>query len=355
MSEPSYIKLLANGELKRRAARLEEFLSECSICPWRCGANRLRETSKVCQAGYRAVVSAAAPHFGEEPGLSGAHLGAGAAKGTGNIFFGYCNLRCVYCQNWQISQELAWQPGLEKTPDELAQILLRLQAEGCHNLGFVSPTPWTPQIVRAIEIAAGQGLRLPLIYNTNAYDSVDVLRILEGVFDIYLPDLRYSDDSEALKYSHAPDYTRRSRLAVAEMFRQLGPELVVDEQGLVRRGLIIRLLILPNDLAGVRATLEWIREELSPRVTLSIMSQYYPTYKVTGESFPLLSRKIRRREYEQVLEWLDLYGFENGWIQPLEAGAPDYYRPDFSDPAAPFRDARDFLPHRDPAGSQIKS
>lgn len=334
---------------------LEEHLSECGLCPWRCGANRLKERSKVCQAGYLPVISAAAPHFGEEPGLSGAHLGPDAARGTGNIFFGYCNLRCVYCQNWQISQELAWQPGIEKTFDELAQILLHLQAHGCHNLGFVSPTPWTPQILKAIEIAAGRGLNLPLIYNTNAYDSVDVLQLLEDVVDIYLPDLRYSDDSEALRYSRAPDYTRRSRLAVAEMFRQLGADLVVDERGLVRRGLIIRLLILPNDLAGVRATLEWICEALSPRVTLSIMSQYYPTYKVTDETFPLLSRKIRRREYEQVLEWLDLYGFENGWIQPFEAGAPDYYRPDFSNPAAPFADARDFSLHRGSTESPTKA
>ena len=221
-------------------------------------------------------------------------------------------------------------------------MILELQTQGCHNIGFVSPTHFVPQIMRTVAIAAGRGLRLPLIYNTNGYDSVEVLRLLDDVFDIYLPDLRYSDDDIAREYSRAPDYTAHARAAIAEMYRQVGSELVTDERGLVRRGLIIRLLILPNDLAGLRETLEWIRDTLSPRVTLSVMSQYYPTHKVSEEHFPLLNRRIRPGEYAKVLEWLESYGFENGWIQPLEYGAADYYRPDFRDRSVPFADARDF-------------
>ncbi len=222
-------------------------------------------------------------------------------------------------------------------------MLLDLQGRGCHNIGFVSPTHFTPQIVRAVEIAASSGLRLPLIYNTNAYDSLDVLRLLDGIFDIYLPDLRYADNALAREYSKVPGYVDHARAAIAEMYRQVGPDLVVDERGLVRRGLIIRLLILPNDLAGLRESLQWIRDTLSPRVTLSVMSQYYPAHQVTGGHFPLLDRGITRREFEKVSEWLDELGFENGWIQPWEARAADYYRPDFDQACLPFADARDFL------------
>jgi putative pyruvate formate lyase activating enzyme len=252
-------------------------------------------------------------------------------------------MRCVYCQNWQISQPASSQEqcsGMEF--ERLASILLELQAAGCHNIGFVSPTHFVPQIVRSVEQAAAAGLRLPLIYNTNAYDDVGVLRLLEGIFDIYLPDLRYAEDAVALEYSRVPGYVGHSRAALAEMYRQVGEDLITDERGLVQHGLIIRLLILPNGLGGLRETLEWIRETLSPRVTLSVMSQYYPSGRVTEERFPLLARRISVREYEKVVGWMDSLGFENGWIQPLEAQAAEYYRPDFADPSQPFADARDF-------------
>jgi putative pyruvate formate lyase activating enzyme len=344
MRLPSYVRLLEAGELAERAATLDARLASCDICPWMCRVNRRAGETKVCLSGYLPVVSACAPHFGEEPGLSGTHLAGTEAKGTGNVFLGHCNLRCVYCQNWQISQGLRSESGLgEVSFERMAGMLLDLEAQGCPNIGFVSPTHFVPQIVRSVEIAARRGLRLPLIYNTNAYDSVEVLRLLEGVFDIYLPDLRYSEEGVAREYSRAPDYVRHARAAIAEMYRQLGDEPVTDERGLVERGLIVRLLILPNDLAGLRGSLQWIREALSPRVTLSVMSQYYPTHKVDDSSFPLLSRKVRPREYEQVLRWLEEFGFENGWIQPLEAGAADYYRPDFGDRSLPFADARDFI------------
>jgi len=343
MQNPSYVRLLDCGELSRKAALLDARLACCDICPWLCRVNRRAGETKVCLSGYLPVVSACAPHFGEEPALSGTHLEKTEVRGTGNVFLGHCNLRCVYCQNWQISQDFhAGTAFGEVSLEGLARMLLDLQAKGCHNAAFVSPTHFVPQIVGAIEIAARGGLRLPLIYNTNAYDSVEVLRLLDGVFDIYLPDLRYSDEGIAREHSKAPDYVRHAREAIAEMCRQVGDELEIDGRGLVRRGLIIRLLILPNDLAGLRETLQWIRDSLSGQVTLSVMSQYYPAHRVSDGAFPLLNRKIRPSEYRKVLGWLEELGFENGWIQPLEAGAADYYRPDFADQSVPFADARDF-------------
>ncbi len=343
MSPPSYLGLFESGELARRVDALDAMLASCDICPWDCRVNRVAGQTKVCVAGYLPIVSSWAPHFGEEPALSGSHLPKGQARGAGNVFLGHCNLRCVYCQNWQISQDFRnTRPAGEMSFERLAEILLDLQSRDCHNIGFVSPTHFVPQIVRSVALAAGKGLRLPLIYNTNAYDSVEVLRLLDGVFDIYLPDLKYSDDAAAREYSKVPGYVEHSRAAVAEMFRQVGDETVYDEKGLLRRGLVIRLLVLPNDLAGLYDTLRWIRETLSPGVTLSVMSQYYPANKADEERFPLLSRKIRPREFEKVLEWLDHFGFENGWIQPLDAEAASYYRPDFRDAAMPFRDAADF-------------
>jgi putative pyruvate formate lyase activating enzyme len=224
-------------------------------------------------------------------------------------------------------------------------MMLELQERGCHNIGFVSPTHFAPQIARAVAIAAKRGLRLPLIYNTNAYDSVEVLRLLDGVFDVYLPDLKYAEDNVAQEYSKIPHYVPSARAAIKEMYRQLGDAAVYDDRGLLRRGLVIRLLVLPNDMAGIRETLQWIRAELSPRVTVSLMSQYYVTHKVekTGdELFPLINRRIRPREFERVLEWAGELGFENGWVQPLDEDAAEYYRPDFRNPEVPFRDARDF-------------
>ena len=252
---PSYLGLIDNGELSRRASALESMLASCDICPWDCRVNRIENQTKVCVAGYLPIVSSWAPHFGEEPALSGSHLPKGEAKGAGNIFFGHCNLRCVYCQNWQISQDFrTTRPAGEIGFERLAEIMLGLQGQGCHNIGFVSPTHFAPQIVRSLAIAARRGLRLPLVYNTNAYDSVEVLRLLDGIIDIYLPDLKYSDDAVAKEYSKVPGYVRHSRAAVREMHRQMGDETVMDERGLLRRGLVIRLLVLPNDLAGLRET-----------------------------------------------------------------------------------------------------
>jgi len=338
-TEPSYLRLLPTGELHRRVAALEALLERCSICPRDCFNNRLQDEIAACYSGRLPIVSSYTPHFGEEPPLVG-------TRGAGNIFFGNCNLRCVYCQNYQISQTHKEQIKNEVTHERLAEMMLELQARGCHNINFVSPTHFAPQMARAILIAAEQGLRLPIVYNTNAYDSVEVLKLLDGIVDVYLPDLKYAGDDEGFLYSKVRSYASVSRAAIAEMFRQTGDELVYfkdgDEAGLLKRGLVIRLLVLPNDVGGVRESLRWIHDELSPRVAVSLMAQYYPTNVAgTNQRYALLARRIRETEWLRAVAALDEFGMEEGWMQEYD-GASFYYRPDFDDTETPFRDIRDF-------------
>jgi putative pyruvate formate lyase activating enzyme len=325
MFQPSYLKLYETGELKARVEKLEAMLASCNICPRDCQVNRLKDEIAACYSGYKPIVSAYVPHFGEEPQLVGTH-------GVGNIFFGNCNLRCVYCQNYQISQNWRVEKKNEVTFERLAEMMIELQGKGCHSIGLVSPTHFVPQIVKAVYLAIPMGLRLPLVYNTNAYDSVEVLKLLDGIIDIYLPDLKYSEDEMGWQYSKVKEYVRHARAALKEMYRQMGSELVIGEDGLVKRGLIIRHLVLPNDIAGSKESLKFIRNELSNRVTLSIMSQYYPTHK--AKNLPLLDRKIRESEYDKVLQLLEKLEFEEGWIQDFES--TDYYRPDFDNREQPF-------------------
>lgn len=327
LDEPSYLRLHRSGELRRRAETLEGMLASCNICPLDCRVNRLHDEMARCYSGYLPVISSNCVHYGEEPGLVG-------TNGVGNIFFGNCNLRCVYCQNYEISQNHRVERKNEVSHERLAEIMLELQAKGCHSIGFVSPTHFVPQIVRSLVIAADSGLNLPLIYNTNAYESVDVLKLLDDIIDIYLPDLKYSSDEAGWLYSKVPHYVDVSRGAVREMHRQVGSNLVVDEEGLVRRGLIIRHLILPNGLAGSEETLMWIHDNLGSDVTLSIMAQYYPTHKAVYTE--LLNRKIYVGEYERVLSFLDRLGMDNGWAQDWEQ-ASEYYRPEFQDRPEPFK------------------
>ena len=322
---PSYIGLYRSGELARRASALEAMLESCTVCPHDCGNNRRKDELARCATGYLPVVSSYTAHFGEEPLLVG-------TRGTGNIFFGNCNLRCVYCQNHLISQNHREERLRVVSFERLAEIMLELQERGCHEIGFVSPSHVVPQIVRALVLAAGQGLRLPLIYNTNAYDSVEVLRLLDGVIDIYLPDLKYGDEDLAYAYSKVRRYPEVARAAIREMHRQVGSSLLTGEDGLVQRGLIIRHLVLPNDLAGSRESLRWVREELGPTVTLSIMAQYFPAHRAAET--PLLDRTIRQSEYERVLEAMERLGLEEGWVQ--DPTSQEYYRPEFSDRETPF-------------------
>src|ERR1041385_7688947 len=231
-SEPSYLRLMETGELRHRVHALEGLLESCTVCPLDCGNNRLQDELARCYSGRLPIVSSYTPHFGEKPPLTG-------TRGAGNIFFGNCNLRCVYCQNYQISQAHKEQIKNEVTHERLAEMMLELQTRGCHNINFVSPTHFAPQMARAMLIAAENGLRLPIVYNTNAYDSVEVLRLLEGVVGVYLPDLKYADSAEGYTYSKVPNYTEHARAALREMFRQTGDELVFGPDGTMRRGLEI--------------------------------------------------------------------------------------------------------------------
>jgi len=333
--EPSYLALLREGVLDQRVEALERLLERCTVCPKDCLNNRLNNEIAACYSGRLPIVSSYTAHFGEEPPLVG-------TKGAGNIFFGNCNLRCVYCQNYQISQTHKQQLKNEVTHERLAEMMLELQSRGCHNINFVSPTHFAPQMARSILIAAQNGLRVPVVYNTNAYDSVEVLRLLDRIVDVYLPDLKYADDESGFLYSKVRGYKEFSRAALREMFRQTGDELVFDEDGLLKRGLVVRLLVLPNDIGSVSESIEWIRDELSPRVAISLMAQYYPTHQAeTNKRYMLLSRRIRESEWMKATAALEELGMTEGWIQEFD-GASYYYRPDFSVAETPFRDIRDF-------------
>jgi len=332
---PGYLKLLEANELDGRVARLESLLAACSVCPKDCGNNRLADEIAACYSGRLPIVSSYTAHFGEEPVLSG-------TGGAGNIFFGNCNLRCVYCQNYQISQSWKEQRKNEVTHERLAGMMLELQDRGCHNIGFVSPTHFAPQMAKAILIAAQKGLRLPIVYNTNAYDSVEVLRLLDGIVDVYLPDLKYADSAAGLQYSKVRDYSTYARAAIKEMHRQMGDSLVFGDDGLLKRGLLIRLLVLPNDIAEIEQNLRWIRDELSPKTAISLMAQYYATNKAaTDERYILLSRRISEGEWFEAVSLLEELGMEEGFMQEYES-ASHYYRPDFTDRDKPFKDIRDF-------------
>ena len=323
--EPKYIALYHSGELERRAKRLEARLSSCDICPRECHVNRLEGEPGFCHSGRLPIVASFCAHHGEEPALSG-------SRGSGAVFFGNCNMRCVYCQNYQISQNWEKQKTNEVDCHTIAEHMLYLQDElGCHNINFVSPSHFVPQLVRAVLEAVPMGLKLPLVYNTNGYDSVETLRELDGIISVYLPDLKYASDSWADMFSQASDYVVRSRQAIKEMYRQVG-ELVVDEFGIAQQGLIVRHLILPNELAGSQESLTWLATEVSPKVTVSLMSQYHPMNQ--AYRFPMLSRHISLSEYEAVVKTVDKLGLENGWLQ--EMGAQEIYLPDFERQRQPF-------------------
>ncbi|MCL6432568.1 MAG: radical SAM protein [Anaerolineae bacterium] len=286
--EPSYLRLLRSGELSRRVRAAYERLAACDLCPRACGVNRREGAGGTCRTGERARVASYHPHFGEEAPLVG-------SSGSGTIFFSWCNLKCVYCQNYEISQ---LGEGEDVEPEELAAMMLHLQALGCHNINLVSPTHVVPQILAGLLIAAQAGLHLPLVYNTGGYDALPTLALLDGVVDIYMPDVKYADEETARRLSHAPDYPRVNRTAVAEMHRQVG-DLQLDERGTAVRGLLVRHLVLPHALAGTKDTLRWLAQEVSPNTYLNIMDQYRPCYR--AREYPELARPVTRSEYLEAL------------------------------------------------------
>jgi len=286
--EPAYLKLLISGELGDRVAEAYDHLNRCDICPRQCAVDRHAGVLGVCRIGLNAKVSSYGPHLGEEDPLRG-------WKGSGTIFFTRCNLKCQYCQNHDISQTDA---GDEVEPEDLAVIMLELQASGCHNINLVAPTHVVPQILAAVLIAAQAGLRLPLVYNTGGYDSVTTLRLLDGVIDIYMPDMKYANAEIALRYSIIRDYPENNRAAVREMHRQVG-DLQIDERGLATRGVLVRHLVLPNNLAGTGEIMRFLAEEISPNTYLNLMDQYHPAYN--AHLYPKLNRPIKSQEYEIVV------------------------------------------------------
>ncbi len=323
--QPKYLSLYHSGELEKRADRLWARLAACDICPRECGVNRLEGELGFCHSGYRPIIASFCDHHGEEPVLSG-------SRGSGTIFFGNCNLRCRYCQNHQISQDWRRQKANETDCHTLAQHMLYLQdGLGCHNINFVSPSHFVPQIVRAIADAVPLGLKIPLVYNTNSYDSIRTLKQLDGIIDIYLPDLKYAANSQARKYSKACNYVLHSRNAIKEMHRQVG-ELVVDNAGVAQRGVIVRHLILPNDIAGSRESLNWLAKEVSSKVAVSLMSQYHPAHR--AYRYPVLSRPINIAEYEAALTAMEEAGLAQGWAQHM--ASHKHYLPDFERRQHPF-------------------
>jgi len=289
--QPAYLKLWESGELARRVERGLSKLGDCALCPRDCHVNRLADKFAVCRSGRYAWVSSHFAHSGEEDCLRG-------TRGSGTIFFSGCNLRCVFCQNFEVS----WQVEGEITPPlQLASMMLDLEGRGCHNINLVTPEHVVPQILEALLIAVEGGLRLPLVYNTGAYDSLDSLELMDGLVDIYMPDFKFWDAEMARRYLRAPDYPEAARRAIKEMHRQVGP-LVVDENGLALRGVILRHLVMPGEIAGTHEILHWIARELGPDTYVNIMPQYYPAGKVSGKEHAEINRCITLQEFEDALE-----------------------------------------------------
>ncbi|HSR35333.1 MAG TPA: radical SAM protein [Anaerolineae bacterium] len=302
--EPAYLKLLRSGELKRRVAEGYARLEACDICARECGVNRrLSAEGAGCHTGERAIVSSYGPHFGEENPLVG-------RGGSGTIFFAWCNLRCQYCQNYDISQGGT---GHEVEPEELARMMLSLQSQGCHNINFVSPSHVVPQILAGLLIAAEAGLRLPLVYNTGGYDSLKTLALLDGVVDIYMPDAKYADADVARRYSKVSNYPAANQAALREMHRQVG-DLTMDERGVAQRGLLVRHLVLPQDQAGTAEIVRFLRDELSPNTYINVMAQYRPCYR--AHQLPPLDRRITDREYSEAVRLAQEAGLRLDERQP---------------------------------------
>ena len=302
--EPAYLKLHKTGELENRAERLWNIMESCKLCPRQCGVNRIQGEVGFCHSpGSTLVVSAFHPHFGEERPLVG-------TGGSGTIFITHCNLRCVFCQNWQISQ---LGMGTETDVDQMAEMMLQLQDIGCHNINFVTPTHYSGPIIKALVIAAERGLRLPIVYNTSGWERLEILEVLDGIVDIYLPDFKYWDIDMAAKYSSdAESYPELTRAAILEMQRQVGVAKSQDD-GIMQRGLMIRHLVMPNDVAGSENIMEWIGEELPKDTYVNIMAQYTPLYK--AYNYPEISRRLTKEEYSKVVAKAQEVGLTNLDVQ----------------------------------------
>jgi len=303
IAEPGYLDLYKTGEFGRRVKQLYLLEEKCHLCPRKCGTLRLDGEHKgVCGAGRVLKISSHNLHFGEEPPISG-------SNGSGTVFFTNCNLHCVFCQNYPISN---LGNGRNVTEEGLAKMMLELQEEGAHNINLVTPTHYVPQILEALGMAIERGLHIPLVYNSGGYESIETLRLLDGIIDIYMPDAKYWSSELAEKYSHAADYPQINRLALKEMYRQAG-DLTLDSHGVAVRGLLVRHLVLPGVIEDTNKVLEFLAREISPQVYISLMSQYHPCYNAF--KYPELSRRLTTEEYDTAREYADHFGLTNGWLQ----------------------------------------
>jgi putative pyruvate formate lyase activating enzyme len=289
-------------DIERRVEEGYRLLEKCRLCGFECGVNRLKGEKGRCRSGKEVLIASCNLHFGEEPPISG-------QKGSGTIFFTNCSLSCVYCQNYPISQ---MGKGKKVSTIELAENFLDLEKKGANNLNLVTPTHFIPQILEALLYAWDKNFSLPIVYNTSGYESEEALSLLDGVVDVYLPDMRYSEDEKALNFSRAEEYVKINRRNIKEMFRQVG-NLELDSSGLASSGLIVRHLVLPDDLAGSLKTFEFLAKEVSAKVWISLMGQYFPAYR--AKEFPPLDRRIKRTEYELAFNHFDACGLSCGWVQ----------------------------------------
>jgi putative pyruvate formate lyase activating enzyme len=286
---PNYVKARRNGTLTTKIARAKELLKSCTLCPRQCRVNRLKGETGVCNTGTKVLVSSFSPHFGEEPFFVGTH-------GSGTLFFTFCNLGCLFCQNYEISHK---GEGRETDPDGIAAMMLALERAGCQNINLVTPTHVVPWILEALDIAAAKGLSLPLIYNSSGYDSVETLKLLDGVVDIYLPDFKFWEKEPARRFCNAPDYPDIAKLAIKEMHAQVG-DLKVSQSGTAISGVVLRHLVMPFDLAGTEKVMGFIRNHVSPNMVVNIMSQYRPCF--CARKFPEISRGITTEEFRKAVK-----------------------------------------------------
>jgi len=297
---PSYIALFEKGELNQRIQLLKEFLKECRLCPRECRVNRLNGEVGYCKAPSEIMVSSAFPHFGEEPPLVGYH-------GSGTIFLTHCNLRCVFCQNYDISH---LGRGEQITSSEIAKAMVKLQEMGCHNINFVTPTHYAPQIVASLPEAIEMGLSLPIVYNCSGYESIEVIRLLDGVIDIYMPDAKYMEEKFSKQFSNAPDYPEVIKKVLKEMYRQVG-DLKTNSKRIAERGLLIRHLVMPGGVASSEAVLKFIAEEISPHSYVNIMDQYRPEYR--AYEYSEISRRITHKEYLEAIQMAKRFHLYRGF------------------------------------------
>jgi putative pyruvate formate lyase activating enzyme len=297
MNKPSYLKLYGEGKLDERIERALELMEECRLCPRRCGVNRLADERGYCKTGRKARIASYNAHFGEEAPLVG-------ISGSGTIFFSSCNLLCSFCQNYEISH---FAEGVEIEPEQLAAIMLRLQHKGCHNINVVTPTHIVPQILEGLTIAIENGLDVPLVYNSGGYDSVETLKILDGIVDIYMPDFKFWDETWSKRFCASPDYRERAEEALREMHRQVG-DLEADEREIATRGLLVRHLVMPNDVASTEAVMTFLAKEISPNTYVNVMDQYRPCYR--GKDDETINRSITQSEFQNALDFAKKAGLE---------------------------------------------